>query len=83
MPMKTTIELSDALLDEARKVAVREGLTLRAMIERGLHRVIAESAPARPFKLRDASFRGNGLQAEFRDASWETVRNAIYHGRGA
>lgn len=81
--MKTTVEISDALLHEARKIAAREGVTLRALIERGLHSAIAESASRqRPFKLRDASFRGDGLQPEFRDASWEKLRDAIYRGRG-
>jgi hypothetical protein len=80
--MKTTVEISDSLLDEARKVAAREGVTLRAMVERGLHRVIDEAARAEPFNLRRATFRGNGLQPEYRDASWEAVRDAVYRGRG-
>jgi hypothetical protein len=80
--MKTTVEISDALLSEAREVAAREGVTLRALIERGLHRAIEEAARGRPFKLRRATFRGKGLQAEYRDAPWEAVRDAIYRGRG-
>ncbi|HEY1615935.1 MAG TPA: type II toxin-antitoxin system VapB family antitoxin [Rhizomicrobium sp.] len=81
--MKTTIDVSDQLLREARRLADREGVTLRAVVERGLNRVIGEtrrSAPA--FKLRDVSFAGNGLQAEFREASWETLRKEMYRGRG-
>jgi hypothetical protein len=80
--MKTTVEISDALLSEAREVAAREGVTLRALIERGLHRAIEEAARSKPFKLRRATFRGQGLQAEYRDAPWEAVRDAIYRGRG-
>lgn len=80
--MKTTIEISDALLREARKVAAREGVTLRALVERGLHRVVAETKQRPPFRMRDGSFKGKGLQAEVRDASWEQLRDMIYEGRG-
>lgn len=81
--MKTTIEISDALLREARKVAVREGVTLRVLVERGLHRVVTETKNGAPFKLRRASFKGKGLQPDLRDASWERVRDLAYEGRGA
>jgi hypothetical protein len=81
--MKTTVEIADGLLLEARKVAAREGVTLRALIERGLHRVIDETARAAPFKLRRASFKGRERQAEFRDASWDQLREAAYRDRSA
>lgn len=81
--MKTTIEISDSLLRKARKIAAREGVTLRALVERGLHRVVSEAkAPSAPFKLRRASFKGKGLQADQRDASWEKLRDLVYEGRG-
>lgn len=80
--MKTTIEISDPLLDEARKVAQREGVTLRTLVERGLDCVVRESRRSGPFKLRRATFKGKGLQAEFRSGSWETIRDEIYRGRG-
>ena len=81
--MKTTIEIADPLLSEARKLATREGVTLRNLVERGLHRVVAESKSRPSFKLRSASFKGNGLQPEFRDASWAASRDAAYQDRGA
>jgi hypothetical protein len=81
--MKTTVEISDSLLREARNLAAREGLTLRALIERGLHRVVEEASAGTPFKLRRASFKGSGRQAEFRDANWDQLRDAIYRERGA
>ena len=80
--MKTTIEISDTLLREARKVAIREGITLRALVERGLRGVVAETTHGAPFKLRRASFKGKGLQPEYRDASWEQLRDLSYTGRG-
>lgn len=81
--MKTTVEISDSLLREARKAAAQQGLTLRALIERGLHQVIRESGSSTPFKLRRASFKGRGLQTEFADAPWEELRDAVYRDRGA
>ncbi len=38
--MTTTVEISDPLLREARELAAREGVTLRALIERGLRHVV-------------------------------------------
>jgi hypothetical protein len=80
--MKTTIEISDTLLREARTLAEREGVTLRALVERGLHRVLAETKSRKPFKLRRASFKGKGLQAGVRDASWDKIRALAYEDRG-
>jgi hypothetical protein len=80
--MRTTIEISDPLLREARKLAEREGITLRALVERGLRRVVAETEPHLPFKLRRASFKAKGLQADMRGASWDKLRNSTYEGRG-
>jgi hypothetical protein len=81
-PMKTTIEISDPLLKQARKVAAREGVTLRTLEERGLSRVVGENKNPVSFRLRRAAFKGKGLQAEFRDAPWETISEAAYEGRG-
>jgi hypothetical protein len=81
--MKTTIEIADPLLREARKLAEREGVTLRALVERGLRRVVTETKPGAPFKLRRVSFKGEGLQADARGASWGRLRDLAYEGRGA
>ena len=45
--MKTTIDISDALLREARKVAARHAMTLRALVEQGLRKKVA-SRPLPP-----------------------------------
>jgi Bacterial antitoxin of type II TA system, VapB len=81
--MKTTVEISDSLLQEARKVAAREGTTLRVLIEQGLRRVVAERRRrAGAFRLRKASFRGQGLQPGVAGASWEQLREMAYEARG-
>ena len=81
--MKTAIEISDPLLREAHKLAEREGVTLRALVERGLRSVVTETKAVAPFKLRRASFKGKGLQADVRGASWSRLRDLAYEGRGA
>ncbi len=80
--MKTTVELPDALVAEAKEVAARRGTTLRGLVEMGLRVVIERPNGSRPFRLRDASFTGNGLQPEFRDGDWERIRAAANEGRG-
>lgn len=82
--MKTTIELSDAAFEEAKRVAAREGTSLRALIEEGLRRVLADRRARRTgFKLRRASFKGQGVAPEFEGESWPAIRDAIYRERGA
>jgi Arc/MetJ family transcription regulator len=80
--MKTTIEISDSLLDEAKRLAAKEGTTVRAYVEQGLRRVVAERKSRGAFRLRKATFKGKGLQAGVQDATWERIRETIYQGRG-
>lgn len=81
--MKTTVEIADSLLREVRKVAAREGTTVRALIEEGLHRTLEQRTAASRFRLRDASFGEGGLVPEVREGSWERIRDLVYDGRGA
>lgn len=81
--MKTTIDIADSLLDEARKVAQREGTTVKALVEQGLRRVVAERKRAGGFRLRKASFRGEGLQQGMQGLAWDRIRELGYEGRGA
>jgi hypothetical protein len=78
--MKTTVEISDGLLDEARKVASRDGTTVRALIEAGLRKEVRERRRNRAFHLRRATFRGRGLKPDLRGASWEQIRELAYEG---
>jgi len=80
--MKTTVEISDAILDEAKDIATRERTTVRALVEEGLRRVLDERKRGSSFRLRKATFKGEGLQAEVTGASWERIRDTSYEGRG-
>ncbi len=64
--MKTTIEIADALLVRARKLADREGITLRALVEEGLSLALdAHSATdLRPLEL--PTFGAGGLAEPYR-----------------
>jgi hypothetical protein len=81
--MKTTVEISDSLLEAARGEARRSRTTVRALIELGLRRVLEERKRGKPFRLRRASYRGEGLQPPLTEADWEAIRQRVYEGRGA
>jgi predicted DNA-binding ribbon-helix-helix protein len=81
--MKTTVEISDPLLDEAKRIAARDSTTVRELIETGLRAVVKARRTSRQgFALRDARVGGNGLSRELREASWDRIREAAYEGRG-
>jgi hypothetical protein len=81
--MKTTFEIADSLLSQAKAMAKREHTTVRALVEAGLRAVLKEQRARARFVLRDASFSGKGLQPEFQGQRWDEVRDAIYEGHGA
>ncbi|HVF64671.1 MAG TPA: DUF2191 domain-containing protein [Casimicrobiaceae bacterium] len=80
--MKTTVEIPDALLDEARKLAARHDTTLRELIIESLRRVLDERKRPTGFKLRDGSVDGEGVQTDLAGASWEAIRELVYDKRG-
>lgn len=77
--MKTTIELGDSLLAEAKRAAAEENTTLRALVEAGLREVLAQRRRrAAPFQLRRVTVKGRGMRAELRGASWQQLRDLAY-----
>ena len=80
--MKTTIDIADSLLAEAKAVAVREGTTVRSLVEEGLRLAMARRGEGPPFQLRPASFRGDGVRPDVSLDQWEQVRGLVYGGRG-
>ena len=81
--MKTTIDIADALLTDAKRVAARDGVTVRALVEQGLREVLAQlRRGATAFKLRKASFKGRGLRPELQGAPFDRLRELAYEGRG-
>jgi hypothetical protein len=80
---KTTIELSESLLRDAKKVALEERTSVKALIERGLRAVVQERQRRVRFKLRRASFEGDGLVAGRSLQDWAAIRDQVYSERGA
>lgn len=74
--MKTTIEISDALLRRAKERARERHITLRSLIEEALAATLDK--PVGATKVEPVTFKGNGLSREFEDASWEKIRDTIY-----
>jgi hypothetical protein len=81
--MKTTVEISDALLEEARRLAAASGTTVRALIESGLRIVIDQRRRGKAFRLRKASVAGKGVRAGVREGDWDQLRALAYEERGA
>jgi hypothetical protein len=81
--MKTTVELSDGLLRQAKRVALKERTTVRALIEQGLRIVVADRKRTAGFVLRKASFRGDGLASGRSLQDWAAIRDLVYSDRGA
>lgn len=82
--MKTTIEIADSLLAEARRVADSEGTTLRALVEAGLREALRSRVDGSPpFRMRLVTFAGDGLQPGVAEGAWERIRELAYEGRGA
>jgi len=81
--MKTTIEIAEPILEDAKALARREGVTLRLLVEEGLRSVLAARQARTRFRLKDASFHGRGLQAGITEGRWAELRDTIYQGRGA
>ena len=80
--MKTTIQIADSLLDEARKLAQRDRTTLKALVEEGLRQVIAGRRKRSQFHLRKVTFNGGGMRPELEGASWDKIRELAYEGHG-
>jgi Arc/MetJ family transcription regulator len=82
--MKTTIDISDALLAAAKRAATERNTTFRTIVEVALRRYLettgGETKAGR--RLRRCTFRGRGLQPGISESDWSTIRERAYEGRG-
>jgi hypothetical protein len=78
--MKTTVEISDDLLKQAKEYAARMGIPMREVIEFGLQLALgSKKSPSRPFRLKTVTTKGEGLVC---DGDWSIIRSFIYEGHG-
>jgi len=78
--MKTTVELSDALLRQAKEYAARHGISMRQVFEQGLRAVVQRSPRSgRNFRMKSITTKGEGLVC---GEDWGTIRSLIYEGHG-
>jgi Arc/MetJ family transcription regulator len=77
--MKTTIDIADALLAQAKARAAEEGTTVRTIVERGLEAVLREPA-THTHRYRPVTAELEpvpGVDPE----NWERLRDMIYEPR--
>ena len=74
--MKTTVDIADALLDEAKSVARERDVTLRELIECGLRKELRERATPARKDWPDLSYGAGGLRPPFTEDDWAAIRDA-------
>ncbi len=78
--MKTTLDIPDGLLQQAREVARAQGTTLRALVTEGLRaEVAARTTAGEREAFVPPVFDGEpGVQPGVDLADWDAVRETIY-----
>ncbi len=76
--MKTTFEISDALLARVKRHAQRTGRPVRALVEDGLRLVLAAESQAPRYHLEDLSVGDPGADNPLERLSWSELRAEIY-----
>ena len=80
--MKTTIDIPDALFLQGKRLAERENVTFRTLIEEGLYHVLAHREKATPFQWKPATVKGKGISPAIAESGWSGIRAEIYKDHG-
>jgi hypothetical protein len=73
--VKTTVDIAEAMLREAKLIAAREGTTLKALVEEGLRHVIDEREKQKTgFRLRDCSYGSGGGMPGIDINDWQAMK---------
>jgi hypothetical protein len=79
--MKTTVEISDDLLERTKRAARAEGKTLRQLLEEGLRLALNARGRTSRKSFRMQTFGEGGRTDAFREATWKQTRDEIYRDR--
>lgn len=79
--MKTTLDLSDELLERAKKHARKTGQPLRALVEEGLRLALKTPSHSPAFRLKDCSVGDPKAENPLEALSWQDLRAEIYGSR--
>ena len=81
--MKTTFDIADNILVQSRRLARREHVPLKELVEEGLQLVLRKHEASVKRNVEPVTFKGNGLSPDFRGRSWTDIRDTVYEGRGS
>jgi hypothetical protein len=79
--VKTTLDISDALLTRAKRHAKKTGKPLRALVEEGLRQVLSHETSRPQYELPDCSVGKAGAPNPLEALTWQDLRDEIYGGR--
>lgn len=78
MRVKTTIDINDELLRQAKKLGIETGRPLRAVVEEGLRNVLQARRQRPRYRLPDFSFGSEDAPDPLEKYSWPELRDIIY-----
>jgi hypothetical protein len=76
--VKTTIEISDALLARAKRHAQRTGRPLRALVEEGLRQVLEVERGRATYSFPDRSVGDPAAPNPLEALTWQDLRDELY-----
>jgi len=73
--VKVTVDIPNSLYRRANRHAADQGITFRKIVESGVLTIVEQERPEAPFRLRKASFAGDGLLPGL---TWDEIREGGY-----
>jgi hypothetical protein len=80
--MRTSVDIPDPLLRQAKRVARERGTTLRQLLVDGLRSVVAGGERGRRHRMKDLSFGEGGLVDGLSWSDAERIDTLVYGERG-